>query len=92
MIGTSAFSARTEFSVTTGGLDNGDRSWQGAQARGVRLGRPRTVVDAAKIVALRAAGASWREVSDQMGIGVGTAVRALQQALQKPKKLPPASS
>ena len=49
-----------------------------ARARGKRLGRPRTVVDAAQVVRLRAAGASWREVSAQMGIGVGTACRALQ--------------
>jgi len=61
-----------------------------AQARGVRLGRPRTVVDAAQIVRLRASGASWREVAEQMRIGVGTAVRALQQALQKPKEIAPA--
>jgi DNA invertase Pin-like site-specific DNA recombinase len=61
-----------------------------AVARGVRLGRPRTVVDAARIVALRSAGASWREVPEQMGIGVGTAVRALQQALQIPQEIPPA--
>jgi len=67
-----------------------------AQARGVRLGRPRTVVDAAEIVRLRGSGASWREVAEQMGIGVGTAVRALQAALQKPQEItpsdPPASS
>ena len=49
-----------------------------ARARGKRLGRPRTVVDAAQVVRLRAAGASWREVSAQMGIGVGTACRAYQ--------------
>jgi DNA invertase Pin-like site-specific DNA recombinase len=60
-----------------------------AQARGVRLGRPRTVVDAAQIARLRASGASWREVSEQMRIGVGTAVRAFQQALQKPPEIAP---
>jgi DNA invertase Pin-like site-specific DNA recombinase len=60
-----------------------------AQARGVRLGRPRTVVDADQIARLRASGASWREVAEQMRIGVGTAVRALQQALQKPQGIAP---
>lgn len=60
-----------------------------AQARGVRLGRPRTVVDADQIARLRAFGASWREVAEQMHVGVGTAVRALQQALQKPKEITP---
>lgn len=58
-----------------------------AKARGKRLGRPRTVVDAAQVVRLRAAGASWQRVADEMGIGVGTAVRALQQ----PSKIPPKS-
>jgi DNA invertase Pin-like site-specific DNA recombinase len=60
-----------------------------AVARGVRLGRPRSVVDAAEIVRLRASGASWREVAERMGIGVGTAVRALQQALQIPQETTP---
>jgi DNA invertase Pin-like site-specific DNA recombinase len=60
-----------------------------AVARGVRLGRPRTSVDAAEIVRLRSSGASWREVAEQMRIGVGTAVRALQQALQKPQATAP---
>ena len=58
-----------------------------AVARGKRLGRPRTVVDAAQVARLRAAGASWQRVADEMGIGVGTAVRALQQ----PSKIPPKS-
>src|ERR1700722_882703 len=60
-----------------------------AIARGVRLGRPRTSVDAAQIASLRASGASWREISEKMGIGVGTAVRAVQQALQKPQEITP---
>ena len=60
-----------------------------AQARGVRLGRPRRTVDAAQIGSLRASGASWREISQQLGVGVGTAVRALQQALQKPQEIAP---
>jgi DNA invertase Pin-like site-specific DNA recombinase len=60
-----------------------------AQARGVRLGRPRTVVDAAQIASLRASGASWREVAEQMHIGVGTAIRALQQVVNKPSEIDP---
>ena len=63
-----------------------------ARARGTRLGRPRTSVDADQIARLRAAGASWREISQEMGIGTGTAVRALQQRSKNPKKAPPASS
>ena len=55
-----------------------------AQARGVRLGRPRTNVDAAQIASLRASGASWREISDELGIGVGTACRAFQTLPKTP--------
>jgi DNA invertase Pin-like site-specific DNA recombinase len=56
-----------------------------AKARGKRLGRPRTGVDVVLVARLRASGASWREISEQMGIGVGTACRAFQQ---RPKNLP----
>jgi DNA invertase Pin-like site-specific DNA recombinase len=58
-----------------------------ARARGMTLGRPRRVVDVAQIARLRASGASWREVSEQMRIGVGTAVRVLQQTLHKPQQI-----
>ena len=63
-----------------------------AQARGVRLGRPRTVVDAAQIASLRASGTSWRDISNQLGVGIGTCCRALQQRSKNPQKSPPASS
>jgi len=49
-----------------------------AVAQGVRLGRPRKMVDADQIGRLRASGASWREISEKLGIGVGTACRAFQ--------------
>jgi DNA invertase Pin-like site-specific DNA recombinase len=49
-----------------------------ARANGKTLGRPRAMVDAAQIASLRASGASWQRIADQMGIGVGTACRALQ--------------
>jgi DNA invertase Pin-like site-specific DNA recombinase len=55
-----------------------------AVARGVRLGRPKRTVDAARIVALRSAGASWREISETLGIGVGTACRAFQTLPKTP--------
>ena len=60
-----------------------------AVARGVRLGRPKRTVDAAEIARLRASGASWREISQQMRIGVGTAIRALQQIVNKPLEIDP---
>jgi DNA invertase Pin-like site-specific DNA recombinase len=55
-----------------------------ARARGITLGRPRTKVDAAQIARLRASGASWREISDQLGIGVGTACRAFNTLPKTP--------
>jgi DNA invertase Pin-like site-specific DNA recombinase len=62
-----------------------------AVARGVRLGRPRRVVDAAEIARLRASGASWREVAEQLHIGIGTAIRALQQVVNKPQEIAPSN-
>jgi DNA invertase Pin-like site-specific DNA recombinase len=49
-----------------------------AKAKGKKLGRPRTMVDSTQVAALRATGASWRVISRELGIGVGTACRALQ--------------
>jgi len=48
-----------------------------ARAKGTRLGRPKVVVDAAGIANLRAQGHSWREITEEMGIGKGTAQRAV---------------
>jgi DNA invertase Pin-like site-specific DNA recombinase len=47
-----------------------------ARAKGKRLGRPRRDVDATKVAARRASGASWRAVSREMGVGLGTLYRA----------------
>ncbi len=49
-----------------------------ARAKGKKLGRPRKAVDRARIASLRRSGASWAEISAQLGIGRGTAYRALQ--------------
>jgi DNA invertase Pin-like site-specific DNA recombinase len=46
-----------------------------AQAKGQRLGRPRRVVDASRIAALRATGASWRAISRELGVGLATLCR-----------------
>ncbi len=40
-----------------------------ARAKGKKLGRPSVVVDAPRIATLRRAGASWAEISAQLGIG-----------------------
>jgi DNA invertase Pin-like site-specific DNA recombinase len=57
-----------------------------AKSRGKRLGRPRAAVDAAEVAALRAAGASWRVVSEKLGVGAATASRALQSLPKIPPK------
>jgi len=48
-----------------------------ARAKGKRLGRPRVDVDASRIASLRAQGRSWAEIVAEVGIGKGTAQRAL---------------
>jgi DNA invertase Pin-like site-specific DNA recombinase len=48
-----------------------------ARAKGKRLGRPRRDVDATKVAALRASGASWRAISRELGAGLGTLYRAV---------------
>jgi DNA invertase Pin-like site-specific DNA recombinase len=48
-----------------------------ARTKGKQLGRPRVVVDVSRIASLRAQGRSWAEIVKEMGIGKGTAQRAL---------------
>jgi DNA invertase Pin-like site-specific DNA recombinase len=49
-----------------------------AKAKGKKLGRPREIVDTAKIAKLRTQGRSWRKIARQMGISARTARRAGQ--------------
>jgi DNA invertase Pin-like site-specific DNA recombinase len=49
-----------------------------ARARGKHIGRPRKIVDAAKIAHLRATGASWRTIARLLGVSVGTAYNVAQ--------------
>jgi DNA invertase Pin-like site-specific DNA recombinase len=53
---------------------------QAARKRGVRIGRPRTYVSPEKIREMRAGGVPWRAIAKRLGVGTGTACRALQQA------------
>ena len=46
-----------------------------ARAKGKRLGRPKRVVDARRIAALRAQGVGRKRIAAEMGIGVGTLYR-----------------
>jgi DNA invertase Pin-like site-specific DNA recombinase len=43
-----------------------------ARAKGARIGRPRTNVDASQIARLRDGGASLREIAARLGVSVGT--------------------
>jgi DNA invertase Pin-like site-specific DNA recombinase len=43
-----------------------------ARAKGKRLGRPRAIVDGAKVAALRRGGASWRAIARRLGVAPGT--------------------
>src|SRR5437667_436128 len=46
-----------------------------ARAKGRRIGRPRRVLDPARIASLRASGTSWRAIAKEMGAGVATLLR-----------------
>src|SRR6202142_420606 len=46
-----------------------------ARAKGKTLGRPRKIVDAARIAALRAQGRSWAKIAEELGVGEGTVCR-----------------
>lgn len=62
-----------------------------AKAKGKRLGRPRVVVDAARIATLRASGASWPQIARELGVSVGTVYQAAQRLSKIPAKSPTAS-
>jgi DNA invertase Pin-like site-specific DNA recombinase len=62
-----------------------------ARAKGKRLGRPRVIVDAAKIGRLRAQGLSWSKIGDELGIGEGTAYRLAHASAKNPSPVPPAT-
>jgi len=55
-----------------------------ARAKGKKLGRPRTSVNAAKIASLRAKGASWADVCTETGLSAGTAKRAFYSLSKNP--------
>ena len=50
-----------------------------ARSKGTKLGRPQVTADASKIAALRSQGASWRTVSDTLGISTRTARRVVER-------------
>ncbi len=54
-----------------------------ARRSGKTLGRPRRIVDAARIARMRAEGQSLRTIAEQIGIGYGTARKLLASAERK---------
>lgn len=55
-----------------------------AKSHGKRLGRPRVVVDRARIAGLREEGRSWAEICNELGISKGTAQRAVPSLPKNP--------
>ena len=51
-----------------------------AKARGKQLGRPRVTVDGLRIAELRAEGRGWKAIAAELGVGVGTILRAAEQS------------
>jgi DNA invertase Pin-like site-specific DNA recombinase len=46
-----------------------------AKTKGIRVGRPRVIVDALRIADLRAQGRSWSQIQTELGVSKGTAQR-----------------
>jgi DNA invertase Pin-like site-specific DNA recombinase len=57
-----------------------------AKAKGKRLGRPRVIVDARRIAALRAQGLGWKKIAREMGCGVSTVLRVGREGSTIPGK------
>ena len=55
-----------------------------AKAKGKRIGRPRLVVDSARVLQLRAQGRSWRDISACLKLGLGTVYRAAGSIKKEP--------
>src|SRR5271155_2640640 len=73
--------AELERSLTVDRVRAGLRN---ARAKGKTLGRPRVTVDAVRIASLRASGASWQDITIQLGISAGTAKRAFYSLSKNP--------
>jgi len=59
-----------------------------ARAKGKRLGRPTVSIDRARIASMRSGGASWRVISTELGISLGTLHRLCSKI---PSELPSVS-
>jgi DNA invertase Pin-like site-specific DNA recombinase len=63
-----------------------------AGAMGKRLGRPKGVIDPARIAALRKSGLGWKKISKELGVGVGTVPRIAQEASEGGSRNPKAQT
>ncbi|MGA7460319.1 MAG: recombinase family protein [Candidatus Korobacteraceae bacterium] len=54
-----------------------------ARAKGKRLGRPKRDVDTVRVLAMRSAGAPWRTISRELGVGVATIHRLAAKHLNR---------
>jgi DNA invertase Pin-like site-specific DNA recombinase len=53
-----------------------------ARAKGKRLGRPPVFVPTAEVVRLRQQGWGWKRIARQLGLGVSTVIRAMENTHQ----------
>ena len=51
---------------------------------GAAIGRPRVVFDRARVIELRAAGRSWRQIAAALAVGVATVRRVYSGGVPKP--------
>jgi DNA invertase Pin-like site-specific DNA recombinase len=58
-----------------------------ARAKGKKLGRPKRIVNAQRISALRAQGLGWKTIAADMGVGVGTVLRHAGEGSKSPQHL-----
>ncbi len=63
-----------------------------ARAKGKKLGRPRKILDASRIAALRARGVGWKKISRELGCGVSTVLRVAQEARPRGSAMPARSA
>jgi DNA invertase Pin-like site-specific DNA recombinase len=78
-----------DFAVTTEAMAEFERALiqervkagiRNAKAKGKRIGRPPHQVECSKVLELRAQGRSWRSISKQLGLGLGTVYRAVARS------------
>lgn len=56
---------------------------QSKSGKNLRPGRPCTVVDAQKVLAMREAGVPWRKLADELGVATAVAQRALARLIER---------